>query len=139
MNSSTPTDSRKQILVADDDPVSRQYIKAILGTEYAIVEVEDGVEAIAALEAEAAIACAVLDDLMPQMTGLDVVRHIRASGPSRQIPAIVITARDANTATRQAEGTRLGVTAYLNKPFTRTQLLRLVETVVMMQSARKTA
>ena len=130
--------TRRRILVADDDGVIRTFIRASLSPEYTVVEARDGNEALEALRSPEGFSCAIFDDRMPHMSGFQLAEHVRDSAHLRHMPVILITAKD-NTVERQVRSRQAGVSAFLNKPFSRVQLLRLVELLLIMRPARKTA
>ena len=131
--------ARPRVLVVDDDGTARLLMKASLMGEYTIVEARDGREALEILEASPDFACVITDDRMPIVTGHEVAAHVRDSARLRHIPVLLVTAGDTNTATRQAEGTRTGAAAFLNKPFTRTQLTSIVRLVMRSRPAPRLA
>ncbi len=137
LNLETP--ARQRILVADDDLVMRTFIRAIFGAEYELVDAADGREALEILEGSSAFACILADDRMPHATGFDVAIHVRDTARLRHIPVILMTAKETNTTARQVESRRVGAAAFLNKPFTRTQIVALVEMLMRMRNIRKTA
>lgn len=82
-----------RVLVADDNATSRLLHGRLLtdmGAE--VVTVADGAQAIGRIEREH-FDLAVIDIEMPQMNGLDVIRHIRAmAGPTKDLPVLAVTA-----------------------------------------------
>ena len=84
-----------KILLADDEPLSRQIVgKALAGAGYEVTAVADGSQALRALRAPDAPKLAVLDWSMPEIDGVQVIRMIRAI-PSDQPPyLIVLTAHE---------------------------------------------
>jgi DNA-binding NtrC family response regulator len=101
-----------RILVADDEPSFRELLADILeGAGHEVVEVRDGVEALAALE-QGSFNLVLTDQRMPRMDGLELVRRSRllAAPP----PVAVITAY--GTIPDAVEAVRLGAADYLTKP-----------------------
>ncbi|MBI3202198.1 MAG: PAS domain S-box protein [Myxococcales bacterium] len=79
------------ILVVEDDPKERAWLRRTLGQAGYEVEVAaTGAEAIAYAR-DRAFAAVTLDLFLPDMTGWDVLRALRASGPNREVPVIVVT------------------------------------------------
>lgn len=114
-----------EILVADDDPVSRTLVVAVLHSAgYKTVATKDGDEAMKCLRATAGGTLAIIDWMMPGMDGAEVCRRIRGSGKS--IYVIMLTARSAKEDTAAALDN--GADDYLVKPFHRTELLARVRT-----------
>jgi len=105
------------VLVVDDDPGVRQSVSRALRVEgYEVLEARDGLEG---LDAAAEADVMVLDVTMPNLSGFDVCRRLRASGSD--LPVLVLTARHA-TADR-VEGLDAGADDYLVKPFALEELL----------------
>lgn len=105
--------SKGTLLIADDEELIRWSLSEHLSAAgYGIHEAKDGEEALKAVTEIGPVAV-LLDVRMPKMTGIEVLRHLRESG--NDVPVIMITAYGAvETA---IEATRLGATAYIQKPF----------------------
>jgi len=81
-------------LVVDDDADMRLLLRRILEEEgYAVVEAENGRAALDRLE-ETAASIILLDLMMPQMDGFEVLRALHARASWRQVPVVIITAKD---------------------------------------------
>lgn len=79
-----------KIVIADDDALYRALLSQMLGElGHAVVAAASGPEAVELVRREQPDAV-VLDFLMPRMSGLDVLRAIRAGG--RRVPAVLLTA-----------------------------------------------
>ncbi|HXG84988.1 MAG TPA: response regulator transcription factor [Pyrinomonadaceae bacterium] len=109
------------ILIAEDDPVSRRMLEITLGKwDYEIVVTENGTEALKVLESDAAPPLAILDVMMPGIDGLEVCRRIRRV-PTRTPPFIILlTAKDGKEDV--IGGIKAGANDYLTKPFNREEL-----------------
>jgi two-component system cell cycle response regulator len=122
------------ILIADDDAISRRLLRAALLTlGHQVVEVEDGVGAVQALSATDAPALAILDWMMPGMDGLEVLRTIRQK-PGRYVYVLLLTARDSTA--DMIEALDAGADDFLTKPFNVGELrarLKAGERVLMLQ------
>lgn len=110
-----------RILIAEDDPVSRRILVAILmkwGHE--VVVTHDGLEAWQALQAEDAPSLAILDWMMPAIDGLEVCRRVREL-PKTIIPYIILlTAKHG--VEEVVKGMEAGADDYLTKPYHRDEL-----------------
>lgn len=114
------------ILLADDDEDILALVAFRLEAGgYEVVTANDGEEALAAaIERDPALA--VLDVRMPKLTGLDVVRKIRAqSTGGRRMPVILLSAsvQEAHV----ARGFEAGADDYMKKPFSPQELLARIE------------
>ncbi|MCA0350698.1 MAG: response regulator [Chloroflexi bacterium] len=83
-----------EILVVDDNPDARQVIQHILAArDYAISEAADGIEALAMIE-QSKPDLVILDLMMPQMDGFEVLENLRHSPNYADIPVIIVSAKD---------------------------------------------
>jgi len=114
-----------RIYIADDDPVSRIMLKAILEKAGYVVEAgEDGGQALAALSLPDAPRLAVLDVMMPVLDGVEVCRRLRAlpEGDRRYLIMLTTSNRPENV----EAGLAAGANDYVGKPFVRRDLLARV-------------
>jgi two-component system alkaline phosphatase synthesis response regulator PhoP len=110
---------RIHVLVADDEPHIEQ-------GPFRITLVYDGAEALRALEQYPDVALVLLDLMMPNLSGLDVLTRMRADARWAQIPCVILTA--AGQDQRYESAMALGVADYITKPFSPRQLFaRVVE------------
>jgi CheY-like chemotaxis protein len=91
------------------------------------VEAADGQEALARARKERPD-LVILDWMMPRMTGLEVLEALRADPDTKDARVIMLTARSQQL--DRALVQRLGVSAYLVKPFSPLELIQLVERVL---------
>ena len=104
----------RRVLVADDDPFYREIASATLvDAGFDVVTAADGREA---LEVVAATSpdLAIVDVLMPEMTGIEFLGQVRSVGQHRHIPVIVITGHDDTESIEKAY--QAGATSFLAKP-----------------------
>ncbi len=81
----------KTVLIADDSPDSRAYVRAALeGEGYSVIEAEDGVIALA-LARSSNPDLVILDVEMPNKTGFEVFDELRTDQETRSIPIIMLT------------------------------------------------
>jgi two-component system, chemotaxis family, chemotaxis protein CheY len=112
-------DKNMKILVVDDFSTMRRIVRNLLVelgfTNTLIQEAEDGNAALALLRSQP-IDLVVTDWNMPNMTGIDLLRAIRADASLKSLPVLMVTAennRDQIIAAAQS-----GVNGYVVKPFT---------------------
>lgn len=105
-----------RILVADDEPVSRHLLVALLAKwEHEAVVCEEGISALRILQGENSPGLAILDWLMPGLDGVEICRRVR-SQPSNQSPyLILLTAREEKKGV--ITGLDAGANDYVRKPF----------------------
>ncbi|MDH4088301.1 MAG: chemotaxis response regulator CheY [Nitrospira sp.] len=112
-----PADPSMKILVVDDMVTMRRIIKNILkqlgfGN---VDEAENGQEALQKLKADT-FGFVVSDWNMPVMTGIDMLRAIRADEKLKAIPVLMVTAEAQQS--NLIEAVQAGVSNYIVKPFT---------------------
>jgi len=119
---------RPVVLVADDDPDILQLVAFRLERAgYAVVQAIDGEQALrVATELEPDLA--VLDVMMPKLTGYDVTRRLRQHDATKRMPVILLTARVQEADV--ARGFEAGADDYLRKPFSPQELGARVQAVL---------
>jgi DNA-binding response OmpR family regulator len=124
-----------RILVVEDDPLISDGIRAGLQMAGASIDgVETCRDALAALAAEE-FAAVVLDIMLPDGSGLDVLRDMRARGD--RTPVLLLTARD-DVGDRVA-GLDAGADDYLGKPFDLDELGARLRAIIRRRSGRATS
>ena len=117
-----------RILVADDDVDIRELVEFKLSTMgHDIVAVGDGAAAIDACMAQKPD-LAVLDVMMPGVSGLDAIRAIRAEPNLADLPVILLTARAQESDVET--GFDSGADDYITKPFSPRELASRVEALL---------
>jgi two-component system, OmpR family, response regulator RegX3 len=115
-----------RILVVDDDPGILDVVRFSLASEGFEVDAESGGEA--ALEAGRTgdYDLLVLDVMLPDVSGTEVCRRLRAEGNA--VPILMLTARDAEV--DRVVGLELGADDYVAKPFSRAELVSRVRAIL---------
>ncbi|MGC8879352.1 MAG: response regulator [Anaerolineae bacterium] len=105
-----------RILVVDDEPAMVHYLTTVLTRDgYEVLQATNGYEALA-LVRQHSPDLVLLDVMMPEMDGFQVLRELRASEGFRDLPVIILTAlAGEQDIVRGFEG---GVTDYIDKPIT---------------------
>ena len=126
--------TRRHVLVVDDSGPARLLIRQALdgwarrtGRKLEVVEAENGFEALRELP-RAPFELVLTDVNMPTLSGLELIRMIRARPEQRGLPVIAVTTeRDAEDAARAR---RAGAAGYLAKPFDAETFDRVLEEVL---------
>ena len=119
---------RPVVLVADDDDDIRDLVAFRLDRAgYEVLRAGDGQEALD-LAKEHRPDLAVLDVMMPKLTGYDVTRELRADATTSRIPVILLTARVQEADV--ARGFEAGADDYVKKPFSPQELKARVQAVL---------
>jgi DNA-binding response OmpR family regulator len=120
--------SRPLVLCADDDEDILDLVGLRLELAgYEVEKVGDGGAALEALRRRQP-AVAVLDVMMPRLSGLEVLTAIRADPSLNDVKVILLSARVQETDVDL--GFEAGADAYLKKPFKATELLGVVESLL---------
>jgi len=115
-----------ELLVADDEPFLRDAVAASLRfLGFDVITAETGAEALR-LARNRPFDLVVLDVMLPDTDGFDVVRRLRRDG--RHVPVIFLTARD--TQADKVTGLTLGGDDYMTKPFGLEELAARIRTVL---------
>jgi len=113
------------ILVADDEPHIGRIIKMKLEQgPFRVSLAYDGQEALEAITGGEPVDLAVLDLMMPKLSGLDVLKQIREQEKLKSLPCIILTA--GGDAKHERDALALGATQFLTKPFSPKKLYALV-------------
>ena len=109
-------DDKLKILVTDDSEMNRMILADMLGDEYEIIEAENGVQAIAALQAYGSqISLVLLDIVMPELDGFGVLRVMNQRHWISEIPVIMISSETNPAHVERCYA--LGASDFINRPF----------------------
>lgn len=128
-------EDRKTILIIDDQEVNRVILKNIFKKKYDIKEFDNGKSPIEYIKQnEENIVAILLDIIMPEMSGIELLKLMRSEGIGKNIPVFLITsdASDEN----MYEGYELGVSDIIEKPFVPHFLKKRVESIVELYTMR---
>ena len=113
------------MLVADDEPHIGRIIKMKLEQgPFKVSLAYDGQEALDFINGDERVDLALLDLMMPKLSGLDVLRLIREQERFKSLPCIILTA--GGEAKHERDALALGATEFLTKPFSPKKLYALV-------------
>lgn len=116
-----PTDKKKRILIAEDDPVSRRLLEVFLVKwGFEVVVATNGLDALQLLERMDAPRLAVLDWMMPGLEGVQVCQRLRAAADRPYVYVLLLTARAQKE--DLLHGLESGADDYLTKPFDHQEL-----------------
>ncbi|WP_437756223.1 ATP-binding protein [Sorangium sp. So ce1389] len=126
---------RPLLLLVDDNPDMRQFMRVLLSPSYRLLEAADGLEAQRLIERSPPHVI-VSDVMMPVMSGIELTAWLKAHPVLRHVPIILVTARADDEAV--ASGLDGGADEYLVKPFSPRELLARVRSMVRLyESYRK--
>ena len=115
---------KKKVLIVDDEPAVRQLVRRILSKYYAVLEAEDGAEAVDMARSQKPDII-LMDILMPRMDGLTACYAIKTDQTTKEIPLVMLTAigYDLN---RKLSKDIMGAEGYITKPFSSQILLEAI-------------
>lgn len=118
-----------KVLLAEDDLVSRTLLVTVLTQwGYEVVGVPDGAQAVLALQSDNDLRLAILDWIMPEMEGPEVVRKVRECIPSRERYVYIILLTQKDSRSDIVEGLASGADDYMVKPFDHNELKARITT-----------
>lgn len=127
--------ARARIILADDNADMRRYVSGLLSRYCDVVQCADGARALAELRAHRKDFDLILsDDMMPNMSGSELLDAVRADPTLRAIPFVMISAKAGDEA--RMEGLSRGADDYLAKPFKARELLLRLHTQLQSASVR---
>jgi signal transduction histidine kinase len=119
--------SRPVVLVADDEPDMRRFLKSELIEDYDVIEAADGLQALEKAQ-HFLPDIILLDMMMPEMDGLEVCHELRQRDATVNIPIILLTARADEETKFDALG--MGANDFLAKPFSSTELQARIKNLI---------
>ncbi|HET8781498.1 MAG TPA: response regulator [Pyrinomonadaceae bacterium] len=127
-------ESTRRMLVADDDPAILRLIATILEKDnFTVVTARDGREAYKTLQADCDFTAAILDVVMPHITGPELVRYMKAEERLSKIPVMMMTAE--HDPKLSSDSFSAGACVFLPKPFTTAQLQIMLQMLIGKQPA----
>ncbi len=121
-------ESRKTILVADDESSVRRLIRRLLNKEYKVVEAENGAAAIEIVNKQK-IDLILMDIMMPETDGLSAAYTIKQNTATSRIPIVMVTAINHSLNKKLSESV-IGADGYITKPFDNKELLSTIKTLL---------
>ena len=119
----------RRILVADDDPAILRLVATILEKdEYDVVTARDGREAYKIMQADPGFTAAILDVVMPHISGPELVRFMKSDEQLASIPVMMMTAEQDPKLS--SESFSAGAVVFLPKPFTTAQLQIMLQMLI---------
>ena len=126
---------KEKILIADDSAMNRAILTEMLGDGYEILEAETGCQAVSIMQPNVDIDLLLLDIMMPEMDGFDVLAMMNKYHWIDDIPVIMISAENASSYVERAYD--LGATDYISRPFDMAIVRRRVINTLMLYAKQK--
>ncbi|MEM9192885.1 MAG: response regulator [Myxococcota bacterium] len=133
MSSSPENETKPRVLVVDDHEMNRDMLaRRLLRRGYEVVAVEGGAEALQALESDP-YDLVLLDLMMPEVSGIDVLRELRKTRSKAELPVVMTTAKTESSEVVKALGA--GANDYVTKPIDFPVLVARVESHLAIREA----
>lgn len=128
--------NKPRILIVDDSEFNRAILKEILEETYEIIEADGGNEALHKIdEYGMKISLVLLDIIMPEKDGFEVLKYMEEERLISDIPVIIISSEDSANYIRRAY--EMGVSAYINRPFDANIVYQRVSNTVKLYAKQR--
>ena len=118
-----------KVLIVDDSPTQLQGLRLIVEKlGHSVVTAEDGSQGVEVCKREMPD-LVLMDVVMPNLNGFQATRQISKDAKTSHIPVILVTTKDQET--DKVWGMRQGAKAYITKPFTETQLIEVINSLLV--------
>ncbi|WP_168196298.1 hybrid sensor histidine kinase/response regulator [Echinicola soli] len=122
--------AKKRLLVVDDNPQLRQYIKKIFEAHFQVVLAEGAEQALEVLE-EQQVDLIISDVVMKGMNGVELCKELKSRDEYRYIPVVLLTASASDSI--KLKGIEVGADDYITKPFDKSYLQARVKGILRQQ------
>ena len=127
---------RPTVLIVDDSPMNRDILSEILSDDFDVLEASNGAECLEILDARGPeLSILLLDIVMPDMDGFDVLSRMSAQGWLEDIPVVMISSEDSSQTVRRAY--ELGASDYISRPFDARIVHRRVSNVTRLYARQR--
>lgn len=123
-------DRELKVLIVEDQPDLRRFIRSILSGHFQVEEAEHGREGLERAVQEMPD-LVVSDVMMPIMDGFELTQRLKADERTSHIPVVLLTAKSALES--RLEGLSQGADAYLEKPFHSQELLLRIQQLIKLR------
>ena len=126
--------AKRRVLVADDEFINREMLGYMLSSDYDVIYAEDGAEALKLIRENAeTLSLALLDVIMPGMTGMEVLETMKHDPELEHLPVIVLTSEKSY----EVPCLRLGASDFIKKPYDAPEIVqaRVQRTIDLYEDA----
>lgn len=133
---SSVNEDKQTILIVDDSMMNRSLLADMVGPNYNIIEAENGKQAVAALQKYGmSISLVLLDIVMPEMDGFEVLAMMNSNNLIREVPVIMVSSETESAYIERAY--ELGATDFISRPFDQNIVSRRVQNTIMLYAKQK--
>ncbi|MBQ6492839.1 MAG: amino acid permease [Erysipelotrichaceae bacterium] len=112
---------KRHVLIVEDERINQMILGEILGEDYDILYASDGIEALEQVKTHKdELAMVLLDLMMPQMSGMEVLKVMKEEEELRNIPVIVMTADQAS----EVDCLKIGAIDFIPKPYPSAEIIQ---------------
>jgi CheY-like chemotaxis protein len=126
--------NKKTIVIADDEPFILSAVNDTLSDDYNVITATNGKSALTMIRKHKPD-MVVLDVMMPEMDGVEVVRELKNDETLAYIPVILLTAKGQMMDIEK--GFKSGVNAYMVKPFSPEKLMEKIEELFEVEKMKE--
>ena len=127
-------DKNGKILIVDDSKFNREILSEILN-QYTVIEVKNGYEALEYMKADKNIALVLLDLVMPEMDGFEVLKYMNQNHLIDEIAVMIISINKDDQSIEIAY--ELGISGYITRPFSSAVVLKKVNNIISHYKRQK--
>jgi signal transduction histidine kinase/CheY-like chemotaxis protein/AraC-like DNA-binding protein len=131
---SQPEETKRRILLVDDHPEIRYYIRQILEEDYEVQEASHGLEALDILDNQN-IDLIITDLMMPWMDGFELIQAIQDNSEYKKIPLLIVSARITDQDREKA--LIQGINEFIQKPFDKKELVLRISNLIESKDNRQ--
>ena len=103
------------VLIVDDEPANISLLNEVLKTDYRIMVAKDGKRALLVAQSNPPPDLILLDIVMPELDGYEVLKRLKADEDTKKIPIIFVTSKNKDE--DETNGLEMGAVDYIHKPF----------------------
>jgi len=103
------------VLIVDDEPANISLLNEVLKTDYRIMVAKDGKRALLVAQSNPPPDLILLDIVMPELDGYEVLKRLKADEDTKNIPIIFVTSKNKDE--DETKGLEMGAVDYIHKPF----------------------
>lgn len=127
-------DKNGKIMIVDDSKFNREILSEILN-QYTVIEAKNGYEALEYMKADKNIALVLLDLVMPEMDGFEVLKYMNQNHLIDEIAVMIISINKDDQSIEKAY--ELGISGYITRPFSSAVVLKKVNNIISHYKRQK--
>ncbi len=114
------SNGKRRLLVVDDEVVNRELLGLILGEHYDVLYAENGAQALEIIyQQHAMLSLVLLDLMMPEMDGFEVLKTLKADESLRRLPVMVLTGEKS----AEVRSLDMGASDFITKPYEQPEVI----------------